>query len=164
MINNYSFNEHYKRFEPHETKCTYCEQDHMKSMNDCYFVPLFVEADRTNIVVYRSVKFSKILIGIPRCSSCKTIHEKSTSKSQLITGIAVVLAISLLVYNFMVLNAFVVVGGIFAMIFGGIYGSKKMTESFVVQHDIYTLEDGAERNEVVRDLIIAGWSFTQPSA
>jgi hypothetical protein len=136
----------------------------MKGMNDCYFVPLFVTNDRTNIVVYRSVKYSKILIGIPRCSSCKSIHEKATSKSQWITGVSVILAIAFLIYNFMVLNAFVVVGGIFAMIFGGIYGSKKMTESFVVNQDIYTEQDGAETNEVVRELIVGGWSFTQPSA
>lgn len=164
MIENYSFNEHYKRFEPNETKCTYCQQDHMKNMNDSYFIPLFVTNDRTNIVVYRSVKYSKILIGIPRCSSCKSIHEKATTKSQLITGGCIILVITFLVYNFMVLNAFVVVGGIFAMIFGGIYGSKKMTDSFVIGHDIYTVQDGAEKNEVVREFIIAGWSFTQPSA
>jgi len=164
MINNYSFNEHYKRFEPHETKCTYCEQDHMKSMNECYFVPLFVTNDRTNIVVYRSVKYSKILIGIPRCASCKTIHEKSTSKSQWITAGCVIVALILLISNFMSISPIVSVGAIFAIIFGAIYGSKKMTESFVVGQDIYTLEDGAERNDVVRDLILAGWSFTQPSA
>ncbi|WP_289663683.1 hypothetical protein [Flavobacterium panacagri] len=164
MIDNYSFNEHHKRFEPYETKCTYCGENHMKTMNDCYFVPLFVTNDRTNIVVYRSVKYSKILIGIPRCSSCKAIHEQSASKSQWITAGLVILAISLLAYNFMLLSPFVVVGGFFALIFGAIYGSKKMTESFVVGHDIYTLQDGAETNEVVRDLIVAGWSFTQPSA
>lgn len=164
MIENYTFNETYKRFEPLEKKCTYCGEAHQESLNDCYFVPLFIEADRTNIVVYRSVKYSKIEIGIPRCKSCRIIHDDAISKSRWITFGIIVLSIITLIYFFMSLNAFVVVGSIFAMIFGGIYGSAKLSERLIVNQDIYTLQDGAETNEVVRDLIIAGWSFTQPTA
>jgi len=164
MIENYIFNDLYKRFEPEQTECTYCGEAHMENRNDCYYVPLFVTSDRTNIVVYRSVKYSKILIGIPRCKSCREIHDSSINKSRLITFVLVILAFSFLVYSFMSLNPFVVVIGFFGIIFGGVYGSAKLTEKLVYDQGIYTLKDGAETNEVVRDLIIAGWSFTQPSA
>ncbi|MFB9077820.1 hypothetical protein ACFFLS_00090 [Flavobacterium procerum] len=164
MIENYSFNEPYKRFEPHETKCTYCGEAHMKTMQDCYFIPLFVTNDRTNIIVYSSVSYSKILIGIPRCSSCRNIHETSSSKAIWI-GVGVAIAgIAFLVYNFMSLPPMVTIIGFFAVIFGAVFGSQKLTETFVANHDIYTKRDGAETNEVVRDLVLAGWSFKQPTA
>lgn len=165
MIENYIFNETYKRFEPLEHECTYCGEAQMKNMNEeCYFIPLFIEADRTNIIVYRSVKYSKILIGIPRCRSCKDIHNDSKNKAVTITIAIVVLTLAFLLYNFMNLNAFVFIFGIFGVIFGGVYGSAKLTERYVANKGIYTLRDGAETNEVVRDLVIAGWSFNQPTA
>jgi hypothetical protein len=164
MIRNYTFDEAYKRFEPHDHKCTYCGEAEMENMNDCYFVPLFVESDRTNIVVYRSVKYSKVLIGIPRCRSCKDIHHDAKNKAVTISVVSVIALLGLLLYNFMNLNAFVFILGIFATIFGGIYGSAKLAERYVANKGIYTLQDGAETNEVVRDLVIAGWSFTMPTA
>ncbi|QOG03346.1 hypothetical protein [Flavobacterium sp. MDT1-60] len=164
MIRNYTFDEAYKRFEPHDHKCTYCGEAEMENMNDCYFVPLFVEGDRTNIVVYRSVKYSKVLIGIPRCRSCKDIHYDAKNKAVTISVVSVIILLGLLLYNFMNLNAFVFILGIFATIFGGIYGSSKLAERYVANKGIYTLQDGAETNEVVQDLVIAGWSFTMPTA
>lgn len=164
MIKNYSFNETYKRFEPNDDKCTYCGEAHMENRNDCYFIPLFVINDRTNIVVYSSVKYSKIEIGIPRCSSCKDIHNNSLYKSRMVSLGLVVLAFIFLIYFFLSLNPFVAIGSAFAIIFGGIYGSSKLTEKYVVNKGIYTLQDGAETNEVVQDLVISGWSFTQPTA
>lgn len=164
MIDNYTFNETYKRFEPHDNKCTYCGEAHMRSMNDCYFVPLFVTNDRTNIVVYRSVKYSKILIGIPRCASCKDIHEKASTKGIWIAVGCAILSIVFLIYNFTNLHPLITIGGFFATIFGAVFGAKKLTETFIANQDIYTQHDGAETNEVVRELVIAGWSFTQPTA
>lgn len=164
MIRNYNFDETYKRFEPHDHKCTYCGEAEMENMNDCYFVPLFVEGDRTNIVVYRSVKYSKILIGIPRCRSCKDIHYDAKSRSVIIALLFVAVSLALLFYNFMNLNAFVFILGIFGVIFGGIYGSAKLAERYVANKGIYSLQDGAETNEVVRDLVISGWSFNMPTA
>jgi hypothetical protein len=164
MIRNYTFDETYKRFEPHDHKCTYCGEAEMQNMNDCYFVPLFVEDDRTNIIVYRSVKYSKILIGIPRCRSCKDIHYDSKNKAVSISLVSAIMLLGLLLYNFVNLNAFVFIIGIFAVIFGGIYGSVKLADRYVANKGIYTLQDGAEQNEVVRDLVVAGWSFNMPSA
>ena len=164
MIENYTFDETYKRFEPHNHECTYCGEAQMENMNDCYFIPLFIEADRTNIIVYRSVKYSKILIGIPRCPSCKDIHYDSRSKAVTTTIVLVVLSLALLFYNFMNLNALVFILGIFGVIFGGFYGSAKLAERYIANKGIYNLRDGAETNEVVRDLVISGWSFNMPTA
>jgi hypothetical protein len=159
MIRNYTFDEAYKRFEPHDHKCTYCRQAEMENVNDCYFVPLIVEDDKSNIVVYKSVEYSKILIGIPRCHSCKEIHYDAKNKAITISMVSVILLLGLLLYNFVNLNTFVFMLGIFSVIFGGIYGSAKLTERYVANKGIYTVQYGAETNEVVRNLVISGWTF-----
>jgi hypothetical protein len=159
MIRNYTFDEAYKRFEPHDHKCTYCGEAEMENMNDCYFVPLIVEDDKSNIVVYKSVEYSKILIGIPRCHSCKEIHYDAKNKAITISMVSVILLLGLLLYNFVNLNTFLFMLGIFTVIFGGIYGSAKLTERYVANKGIYTVQYGAETNEVVRNLVISGWTF-----
>jgi hypothetical protein len=164
MIENYTYDPADKRYEPHDHKCTYCGEAEMENMNDCYFVPLFTEGDRTNIIVYRSVKYSKILIGIPRCRACKDIHYDSKSKAVTITIALVVASLALLFYNFMNMSAIIFVIALFGIIFGGFYGSAKLAERYVANKGIYSLREGAETNEVVRDLVISGWSFNMPTA
>src|SRR5688500_4438081 len=80
----YNFNEEHKRLEPSETLCQYCETEHSTDMEDNYFIPLFREKDRTNVIVYRSVKFSKIPVGIPRCKTCKAVHAKASTIGALV--------------------------------------------------------------------------------
>lgn len=159
MIRNYTFDEAYKRFEPHDHKCTYCRKTEMENVNDCYFVPLFVEDDKTNSVVHQSVEYSKVIIGIPRCRSCKDIHNDAKNKAISISMASVIVLLGILLYNFVNLNTFVFMLGIFTVIFGGIYGSAKLAERYVANKGIYTVQYGAETNEVVRNLVISGWTF-----
>ena len=159
MIRNYTFDEAYKRFEPHDHSCAYCRQAEMENMNDCYFVPLFVEDDRANSVVHQSKEYSKVIIGIPRCHSCKEIHYDAKNKAISISMVSVILLLGLLLYNFVNLNTFVFMLGIFTAIFGGIYGSAKLAERYVFNKGIYTVQYGAESNEVVRNLVLSGWTF-----
>src|ERR1043165_4868354 len=79
----YTLNKEKKRLEPTDTKCQYCEMEHSTNMEENYFIPLFKENDRTNIIVYRSVKYSKIPVGIPRCRTCLDIHQQSANKGAL---------------------------------------------------------------------------------
>src|SRR5690349_15315300 len=92
----YIFNQERKRMEPTITKCQYCETGHSTSMEDNYFIPMFKENDRTNVIVYRSVKYNKLPVGIPRCKSCKSIHIQTAGRAAQIAwgiGIAVVILI-----------------------------------------------------------------------
>jgi hypothetical protein len=164
MIDKYTFNEYDKRFEPKETTCAYCEESQLKNAKDSHFVALYVTNDRTNLIVYRSVKYSRLLIGIPRCASCKVIHEKSVSKSQLITWILVPLAMGLLFYNFLNFNMFLFILVFFCIIVGGFYGSHKLTQFLVAKKNIYNLQDGVENDRFIQGLILDGWSLNQPSA
>src|SRR5688572_11602558 len=111
----HSFNKEKKRLEPSDTKCQYCEVESSTHMEDNYFVPLFKENDRTNIIVYRSVKYSKIPVGIPRCKSCMQIHQEAASRSALTAwGIAV----GVVVFSIIIWGA----GGILSILLGLLIG------------------------------------------
>lgn len=153
-------NERLKRLEPTDTRCYYCETEHSKSMNDNYFVPLFKEKDRTNVVVYRSVKYQKIDIGIPRCESCSAIHKEAANKAKLYSWLAAagVVLVSALLWGIWAFFA------VFPAIFIGFGGAHYLENKLVFNKSIFTKRDGAERNETVQEFIVRGWSFTQPSA
>jgi hypothetical protein len=156
----YIFNKERKRLEPTVTKCQYCEVENSTSMEDNYFVPLFKENDRTNIIVYRSVKYSKIPVGIPRCRNCKSIHVLAAGRAAQISW---VIALAVVILSFMIWGLF----GIFAIFVGigiGFIGTSVLQNKLVRDKGIYTKLDGAKQNEAVQDLVINGWSFTQPTA
>lgn len=156
----YTLNQQKKRLDPSETKCQYCDSAHSEEMEDNYFVPLFKEADRTNIVVYRSVKYNKIPVGIPRCKTCKGIHDKAASASTWV-GWGSAILFAYLGFQFLGIN------GLFTLVaspFVG-FGLKVLTEKrMVASKEIYSKLEGAKQNEAVQDLVLSGWSFTQPSA
>ncbi|AXY73620.1 hypothetical protein D3H65_06325 [Paraflavitalea soli] len=156
----YNFNPAKKRMEPTEKKCQFCEMENSAHMEDNYFIPLYKENDRTNIIVYRSVKYSKIPIGIPRCPSCMAIHENAARKSALISGS---IALGIIILSFLLWGPFGFFS-IFAGIIIGFAGRYFIEKKMVRDKGIYTKLEGAKQNEAVQDLIIGGWSFNMPSA
>lgn len=156
----YKLNEVKKRLEPIETLCQYCETEHSEDMEDNFFIPLFKEKDRTNIVVYRSVKFSKIPVGIPRCKTCKEVHERARTKALLY---AWGFCIFFMIFVFAKWGPLGILA-IIASIFIGFLGSHLLEKMFVSQKEIYTLREGAKKNEAVQELVLNGWSLNQPMA
>jgi len=156
----YIFNQEKKRLEPTETKCQYCGVEHSIHMEHNHFIPLYKEADRTNIIVYRSVKFKKIPVGIPRCKSCLLIHLRAETKA---ARIAWGVAVSIVVLTFVIWGLWGIFS-IFAGIFIGFGGADFLQDKLVRDKGIYTKLEGAKQNEAVQDLIISGWSFSQPTA
>ena len=153
-------NEKRKRLEPTDTQCYYCGKKESTNMNDNYFIPLFKEADRTNIVVYRSVKFQKIKVGIPRCSECLKLHNDADSKASVYVLLAVII---ISVIAFMAFGPL----GILVLIPVGILGyafQPSVEKKLVVKENILNKREGAEKNDTVRGFIISGWSFNQPMA
>ncbi|OQP44732.1 hypothetical protein A4H97_10235 [Niastella yeongjuensis] len=137
-------------------------------MEDNYFIPLFKENDRTNVLVYRSVKYSKIPVGIPRCRSCKEIHDAAHRKAAFIawgTALAIV-AVSFLI------GSAGGVGGIFIGLMIGLFAGfmtgtimvDKLQVKIVNRYGILSKLTGAHHNDAVQDLVINGWSFSQPTA
>ena len=156
----YIFNKERKRLEPTITKCQYCESGNSTSMEDNYFIPLFKENDRTNVIVYRSVKYSKIPVGVPRCRDCKTIHVLSAGRAAQISW-AVAIGIVILIFAIWGIWG---IFGIFGGLIIGFVGTMLLTDKLIKDKGIYTKLEGAKQNEAVQDLVINGWSFTQPTA
>lgn len=157
-------NQQLKRIEPVSKKCSFCLNGTSQNMNDNYFVPVFKENDRTNIVVYRSVKYQKIDIGIPRCGDCKSIHQKAKTKALLISLLAALAIVAFMVYNFLDFHAVVSVGLIFLAGFAGFGGYVYFQNVFAGKAGIYSLKAGAEGDALVQDFLNQGWSLKQPSA
>lgn len=156
----YIFNKERKRLEPTETKCQYCEVGTSTSMEDNYFIPLFKENDRTNVIVYRSVKYNKLPVGVPRCRDCKSIHILAKGRA---AQIAWAIAVAVVLLSFAIWGIF----GIFSIFVGiiiGFGGADLLAAKFVKDKGIYTTTDGAKQNEAVQDLVINGWSLKQPTA
>jgi hypothetical protein len=149
-----------KRLEPFDSPCQFCGQGNFKKMDDNYFVPVFKEEDRTNIVVYRSVKFKKILIGVPRCESCLDVHNAAGNKAKLYSWVGAAITFILCC---LIGGAYIVVGFVLLLLIGFL-GSYLLEKQFVRDRGILTKMDGAKENETVQEFIILGWSFTQPSA
>lgn len=158
-IGKHILNESKKRLEPTDKQCYYCNQTDYSNMEENYFIPLFKEGNRTNIIVYSSVKFSKILIGIPRCSRCYNIHQKAKTNGVLISVLS---AIVIFLGSIAIWGLY----GIFSMlpaIIIGVFGSFYL-DNFIAQgKGILNKKTGAEANETVQDFVIQGWSFTQPN-
>jgi len=152
-------NQHFKRLEPVDTLCHYCDTEHSQRMDDNYFMPIYKESDRTDILVYRSVKFKKIDIGIPRCANCKKIHESAAEKAQLFIPLS---AVALVVLSFIIWHEWAIIAFLPAIIIGFL-GTPMAENKIVRKKGIFTKRDGAERNETVQELVIQGWTLTKPS-
>lgn len=162
--NTHVVNQQLKRIEPVSKKCSFCFNGTSQSMNDNYFVPVFKENDRTNIIVYRSVKYQKIDIGIPRCVDCKTIHQSAKTKALLISLVAAFAIVAFMVYNFLNFHAVISVGLLFLAGFTGFGGYVYLQSVFACKAGISSLKDGAEGEALVQDFLMQGWSLKQPSA
>lgn len=159
MDDRYIFNEQLKRIEPKETLCIYCRKQHSQSMDSNFFTKLFQEKDRTELIVYRSVKFNSISIGIPRCTSCYTIHSNCKSKAWMYS-IAIALLIVILSFYFFgpmgILSVFIAFVLLFML-------QSVIADVLVKKYGILIERDGPKKDILVRELVLSGWSLSPPS-
>jgi hypothetical protein len=155
----YVLNKELKRIEPKDTLCQFCGQRHSTEMNRNYFAPLFKVKNRFTLIVYNSVRFDKILIGIPRCNQCYVIHQGNSYKGWIISLVS---ATVLIVLGFVTLGKW----GIFPAPFLpaiAILTAPLLTDFLVKRERILSKKEGTKRDPLVRDMVILGWSLTQPS-
>lgn len=161
MPDKHVFNEKLHRLEPVDKKCYYCEEADCEQVNDCYFVPLFKEPDKTNIVLYPSAKYSKVLVGIPRCKKCLALHQ-SLQRKATYYSIGIGLAIAML--GVLMFESW---GRVLSMIMGvvvGIVSYRPLANGFIDKAGILNQQEGAHTNETVQAFVNGGWKFTQPAA
>ena len=72
----HDFNDLKNRFEPKDKKCKFCKLGSSNGrMSDNYFKGVYELHDRTNLIVFRNVRYDEVWIGIPRCRKCKLKHQ-----------------------------------------------------------------------------------------
>jgi hypothetical protein len=165
MEEKYVVNETLKRIEPLEKKCNYCRKKEMTLMDSCFFQTLFFEEKRSNYLVVRKVKFNKVSIGVPRCESCKTIHDEAHTKAQkyifIAAGILFILPF-LLSFSF---DSFFdgLIPAVIVLIAGFVF-KNYLVEKIVFRTDILSEKVGAEYSKIVQNFLEEGWQYEQPEA
>lgn len=164
MSERYKLNEARKRLEPTSLLCQYCWKAISEKMEDNYFAPVYREKNRVNAVVFRSVNFNKIHVGIPRCPSCKKNHQNNKIVGWIIGLIVALLIVKLVTVYFAGQISYAIFFGILGFIIPLFFVSKLATTIIVVRSGIFTEREGAEREPQVMALLREGWTLDQPSA
>lgn len=166
------FNEETKRLEPLNNVCIFCGHRQVENTNDNCYLTLYKEKSRTNVIVYRNVKFSKILIGGSRCPACKQIHSMIKIKSALFSAGAFILGmipILLLSYFlFLHITVFAIIIGVILLV-ANIHLTVETTYYYIERkliepYDILTPREGLQEYTIVRELINEGFTFNEPIA
>jgi hypothetical protein len=159
-MENYVVNDQLKRIEPIATLCQFCNKRHSEKMDRNVFIPLFNVQDRTNIIIYSSVKYKKVLVGIPRCNHCYVIHKKSAFYSWLIS---IPVGIAMAITGFSLWGLY----GVFSLMISIVIAAVSpilITDILIKKQHILTQKDGGIKDPMVQDLVLAGWSINPPMA
>ncbi|MFK8008237.1 MAG: hypothetical protein AB8H03_17905 [Saprospiraceae bacterium] len=166
-MDSHIFNKLEKRFEPNEKKCSFCKpRSNNSKMEDNCFYSVYNVQDRTNLVVFRNVKFSEVKIGIPRCEGCRKVHSKAKIASYFTLFIGIPLVFIIPIY-FSVQFDLGTVGMIFllAMTFGLVYLAMVGIEKAIFNsYDIISEKDGALLDPLIQNFLRSGWSIERPRA
>jgi hypothetical protein len=160
------FNPNTKRLEPISRECSFCDDGTMESMETCYFNFVSLEKDRTNLVVYRSVSYNSVEIGVPRCKSCESVHSNAIILAvitSILSGVGFMYLITKLVVSKAVTPmgcAIMMLLGIFMAVYGGVF----LFNYFIRRKNILTKLEGADNDETFTEFLAAGWTLGKPSA
>lgn len=161
MEKKYVYNPNRKRIEPKETLCQFCKKNHSSTIENNFYTPIYQEQKRTNLVVYSSVKFKRLPIGIPRCKHCKAIHKFYTALSWvygILTGISIYLILHFTVHQifyFLELTSSIIIG---------VLSQQYLFKPFLIKRaGILTEKQGKKNAPLIQELLLEGWSFKQPS-
>ena len=155
------------RLEPIDNRCVCCGNGVSIGDKSNYYVPLFKVTDRTNIVVYRNVKYQRIDVGVSRCPKCKAVQGRINAIS-IITGIIVCLGlagvlIARLVKSSLPIPLGIIIGAAAGFVIGFICYNLLKSVLFKKKH-ILAKKDAVSRYDIVKSLLGDGWTFDKPSA
>jgi hypothetical protein len=165
MEEKYIVNETLKRIEPLEKKCSYCRKKEMTLVDNCFFQTLFFEEGRSNYLIARRVKFNKVSIGVPRCETCRSIHEGANGKAQkyifIAAGIILILPF-LFTFSIKALDDGIIPAIIVLIL--GLYYKNYIAEKIVFRTDILDEKVGAQYSVIVQEFLNEGWQYEKPEA
>jgi len=165
MEEKYVINQTLKRIEPLEKKCSFCRIKEMSLIDSCFFQTLFFEQKRSNYLVVKKVNFNKVSIGVPRCESCRSIHEGADAKAKKYIFIAAGIILVLPFLLTLSLDTFTdgIIPALIVLIIGFLC-KNYLSEKIVFKADILSEKNGAQYSVIVQDFLEEGWQYEQPEA
>ncbi len=157
-------NEQLRRIEPAAKKCSFCSNGIVSDVDDCYYVPVYKVKDRSGIIIYSSVTYSKLGLGIPRCSSCKHTHVSAQKKAFIISTAAAIIILAYAVYSFLEIPAAV---SIFLFLLSGAVGFGGyiyLEDKFAKDAGCLPKHRGPEFDPLIKEFRTNGWILAKPSA
>lgn len=160
------FNETTKRLEPVSSMCVFCGKPHSEHVT---YESLYKEKSRTNLLVYRNVKFSKIDIGASICSECLKIHKKIHRQSLLYSSLIIIMTLSLIALIsyllFPLITIFAIIIGVLLLgititLMTNVY--HRIEEHLIKPYNVLTKRKGLQVYPIVEELLNNGFTFEQP--
>lgn len=171
-MNSHVYNERTKRLEPIGNQCVYCGRKKVADDSTNYYTKMYCEQSRTNVVVYRNVKYSMLQIGATRCPHCKAIHSKVKMQSILLCllilllGWTIIGGITAMLFPFITIIAIFLgtVGGLFFLFYLLCRVYSRIEQSLLERRMIISPRDGLMMYPIVEQLFREGFTFEQPTA
>lgn len=166
-MESHIFNQSAKRFEPKEKKCSFCKpRSNNSKMQDNCFYSVYNVQDRTNLVVFRNVKFSEVKIGIPRCESCRKVHSNAKIASYLTLFIGIPLVFIIPIYfsvkfDLGTVGMVILLAATFGLVYFAMVGIERAIHN---SSDVKSEKDGALLDPLVQSFLRSGWSIERPRA
>jgi hypothetical protein len=159
-MEDFIFNKREKRLEPKFKQCAFCKHDSVSDMDDCHYMPIYKNAKSTNLIVYRSIEYSQIDIGVPRCNSCSKKHEHTDLKA-IITTIILATPIFGISYLFRNNSTIHVVSFFIGLMVVGL-GVPFLRYYYLTKTNFQNGLDEAVENDTLKDFLLLGWSLNHP--
>lgn len=162
------YNEQKKCFDPIDNRCMCCGKGFSHGENDNFYIRLYKPKDWKNTLLYRSVEYHWINIGVARCANCKRIQKKAILYSLLYAlgiglGIAIIGVVMVFALDMRTLGMAVIVLGIIASILLGLSKSVDREAEYLEKKGVLSKEHAVQEYEEVAKLVREGWSFEEPS-
>ena len=166
-MDTHSYNEHQRSFVPLTKKCAFCPRNNDKTnLEDTCYTSVYNVQNRTNVIVYRNVRFSEIKIGMPRCEKCRSVHSKGKLAVNLCLFIGIPLVFIIPIWGAMSFD-FGTIGMIvmMAMTFGLVYLAMISVDKAIFDsYDVKSEKDAAMKEPLIREFLRNGWSLERPTA
>ncbi|MBK9255688.1 MAG: hypothetical protein IPM42_09400 [Saprospiraceae bacterium] len=167
FLNTHILNETKRRFEPINTKCSFCNTgSHNKMMEDNCFSSVYNVRDRTNLLVYRNVKFNEVKIGVPRCKSCRSVHSTVNTLTNIVIIIGVLLVFVVpITISVSLKTSTAVMFVMMALMVGIVYLTvTALDKAILSSNKTLSEKEGALKEPLVLEFLRRGWSLKRPTA
>ncbi len=161
MLEAYLHNYKLNRLEPLDSRCCFCHRNESETEDSHYYIKLYKVNNRIRLLVYNSIKYSSINIGVARCKKCFEIHPKARIISNIYAWVVAIVVALIFVFIFNPMSSIV---GFMIGFFIGYTSSIYVEEKIFLKHDILSINKGTKNIAKVTQYLLEGWTIEKPKA